>query len=718
VSHGPYTISAVYCPPTTLDARALISLLNELQSSTVILGDINTRFRDPIYQAGEPGPPQRLQVITDFLTQTNFRHVKPVHSREKLTTDHCFVQAGQRAQLGLLSNTSQKIKTDHQHTLSLTLGQEEEEEEQAAQKPTRASNIKRFRVSRLSHLNQREALRALISQLNKPFSVTERIDEINTKLVQFCQSVQEQTIGLATPLPTYQKKKKKKTTTTTHEQTLAASIRLYKHASQISQENEVIFPTPEARAKGWDAVTENRAILQERWTGQPFQAQPGRASRTQDTARIVWTREQVVEEIQKQDAEKSCGADGTHIRFLKAVQDTVIITWLQQLYNQCLAQGTTPRAWNESEIYLLTKNVGQRRDAKNLRPISIIGIFRKIFERLLLLQVQDQPWAKLHPAQAGFRRGYSTYSNVAVVHILLASKARSTVLFLDFKSAFDVVDHDRLDAKLAQKGCPETIRSLIQNLMFCHLKSRILINGQVTDWFSRSRGVLQGSPLSPWLFNLFIDDLLYKVNTDAPAIPWCLFYADDGVIITPAQINLASLLQIVEDWTQENAIFLNPAKCAVITSCADLPPLQVYGQEIPRVESYTYLGFPVTREGIDFPTHLRERIQAAIGRAVFLGIQSNAWGPAHRLRVYKQFLAPMFEYGAPLVWAWAQQNREEFDQVVAGFKDLIAWIANTSDRRWRMTANLCGLALLPTRFRHLSTAYQLILKQMNPESPL
>ncbi len=362
--------------------------------------------------------------------------------------------------------------------------------------------------------------------------------------------------------------------------------------------------------------------------------------------------------------------------------------------------------------------MGQRRDAKNLRPISIIGIFRKIFERLLLLQVQDQPWAKLHPAQAGFRRGYSTYSNVAVVHILLASKARSTVLFLDFKSAFDVVDHDRLDAKLAQKGCPETIRSLIQNLMFCHLKSRILINGQVTDWFSRSRGVLQGSPLSPWLFNLFIDDLLYKVNTDAPAIPWCLFYADDGVIITPAQINLASLLQIVEDWTQENAIFLNPAKCAVITSCADLPPLQVYGQEIPRVESYTYLGFPVTREGIDFPTHLRERIQAAIGRAVFLGIQSNAWGPAHRLRVYKQFLAPMFEYGAPLVWAWAQQNREEFDQVVAGFKDLIAWIANTSDRRWRMTANLCGLALLPTRFRHLSTAYQLILKQMNPESPL
>jgi hypothetical protein len=67
--------------------------------------------------------------------------------------------------------------------------------------------------------------------------------------------------------------------------------------------------------------------------------------------------------------------------------------------------------------------------------------------------------------------------------------------------------------------------------MFVHLRSRILINGQVTAWFGRSCGVLQGSPLSPWLFNLFIDDLLYLVNAGTTGPPICLFYADGGVII-------------------------------------------------------------------------------------------------------------------------------------------------------------------------------------------
>jgi hypothetical protein len=50
---------------------------------------------------------------------------------------------------------------------------------------------------------------------------------------------------------------------------VAGSIRLYKQASQASDENDVIFPTPEAQSRGVDAVTENLTILQQRWSGQP-----------------------------------------------------------------------------------------------------------------------------------------------------------------------------------------------------------------------------------------------------------------------------------------------------------------------------------------------------------------------------------------------------------------------------------------------------------------
>jgi hypothetical protein len=700
--HGKCSVAGVYCPPRTLVIEDLAHLLDSIKQSTVILGDINTRFKDPV-QHGEPGPPDRVRVFTELVATTDHQLLKPRRTTMKLTTDHCFVQAGQAATLQLLDNGPLKMDTDHRYTLSLTLGQ-------GVRDATPTETIKRFRIGQLSRPGMKEKLAALISQQGQVFARTD-VDDMNARLVTFCQQVQEKTIGRAglgrTKAPPPDR-------LASQAPTLAGSIRLYKQASQTSDENDVIFPTPEAQTRGVDAAAENLTILKGRWSGQPFHEQPVQGP--QDIA--PWTRDQVVAEIEQQAADKSCGADGIHIQFLKAVKDMAVITWLLDLYNECLCQGKTPRTWNQSEIYLLSKDVSKRRDASNLRPISIICIFRKVFERLLLLQFQGQPWAQFHPAQAGFRRSYSTYSNAAVVHALLSSKARSTAVFLDFKSAFDVVDHTRLDAKLAARGCPPSLRRLIQNLMFVHLRSRILINGQITEWFPRSCGVLQGSPFSPWLFNIFVDDLLYLVNAETVGPPICLFYADDGVIIVNSRTDLQEKLRVVEDWSRRNAIFLNPAKCAVITSRSDLPPLFVYGHELPRPHSYTYLGFPVSAGGIDFAIHLKQRIEAAVGRARWLGLHSNSWGPAHRLRIYKIFLAPMFEYGAPLVWAWARDNREAFHCATHGFKDLMAWVSNTSDSRYLVTANLCGLSTLARRFQRLSTAYQLIMDQMDPACPL
>lgn len=702
------SFTGVYFPPSkTLSMPALATLLDAVARSVVILGDINTHFKDPLYQVGEPGPPERVELFQDFLARTDHHHLKPTTARIRLTTDHGFVRAQYypSATLQLLPNSALKMDTDHTYTLGLTLGA-------VPQSSQTEVGIQRFRISRLTQPEMKARIVSLIDHEADLFRGTNNPQVMNTRLVCFCQHVQEQTIGCYTShLP-------QDVQHPSPESTRATSIRLYKQACRTSKENDVVFPTARAQARGIDAMAENLALLKDRWSGHPFQ----RPADTTPAEPIQgWTTEEVVSEIAQQESEKSCGADGIHIDFLKAVTETTVIRWLTQLYNQCLAQGTTPPAWNQSEIHLLSKDPSKPRDADNLRPISIICIFRKIFERLLLLRFQGDVWAQFHPAQAGFRRSYSTYTNTAVLHSLLVAKARSTVVFLDFKSAFDMLDHHRLDAKLDARGCPTSLRTLIQQLMFVQQRSRTLINGQVSEWFPRSCGVLQGSPLSPWLFNLFIDDLLYKVNAGISGIPICLFYADDGMIATNSKMDLPGKLQIVEAWTVENRLFLNPTKCAVITTRRDLPPLSVYGQAIPHVETYTYLGFPVQANGVDFQQHLHQRVQAAVDRARWLGVQSNSWGPAHRLRVYKQFLAPMFEYGAPLVWAWATENphhQASFRRGSSGWKDLMAWITNTSDSRHLITGNLCGLSSLDERFRRLGIGYQLIVEQMSPQNPL
>ena len=104
-------------------------------------------------------------------------------------------------------------------------------------------------------------------------------------------------------------------------------------------------------------LTENLEIYQERWAGQPFEA--GKDSSTQGLE--MWTREQLCREIQSQEADKSCGADGIHIQLLKCLQDTPLIDWLLALYNTCRAQQQTPLASNQSEIYLLAKDANKRR---------------------------------------------------------------------------------------------------------------------------------------------------------------------------------------------------------------------------------------------------------------------------------------------------------------------------------------------------------------------
>ena len=122
-------ISGVYLPPTSLSPFDVQTILSKLQMSTVVLGDINVRFKDPIYQSGPPGPPERALLFQEYMTSTGHVHVKPetglMQSRKltlkKLTTDHCFVFTAKKPQLFLLDNQSLSMHSDHEYTMHLTI---------------------------------------------------------------------------------------------------------------------------------------------------------------------------------------------------------------------------------------------------------------------------------------------------------------------------------------------------------------------------------------------------------------------------------------------------------------------------------------------------------------------------------------------------------------------------------------------------------------------
>ena len=349
--------------------------------------------------------------------------------------------------------------------------------------------------------------------------------------------------------------------------------------------------------------------------------------------------------IRKQDLDTGCGDDGLHVRIFSCLAEgsEQFVDVLLRLYRCCMATGRIPRGWRSTVVHLLTKDPKRPRDADNLKPITLSRVTRRLFERIVLGRFDVDGFAGLHPAQGGFRRHSSTYVLAATAHHLLSSGIRRVAVFLDFEAAFDVVDLDILKEKLTSRGFPGYLLAILESLMLDgSVTSRALVNGVLSsETIRRTRGLLQGSVLSPYLFNIYVDDLVARLNAGC-RIPVCLFYADDGLLLTESRDQAQALVDEVVRWCETDGQRLRIDKCAAIDS---LPPsedrrttIKVEDEPLPQPEEYRYLGFPMGPQGIRFERHVEGRMASAVGRACWLMLHIESWTVAQRLEVYHAFL--------------------------------------------------------------------------------
>jgi hypothetical protein len=725
-SHGRLT--GVYLPPRLSPEQVKVAL-DAIVDSDIILGDINTRFDGLTLQHGSPGPSSRLEVFRRWMNRSPLTLVMPTGDKRfvagspcetMLNVDHCFVRDGLRSHvLQLPSTGGLGIMSDHRYVLSLSLGDVACEEKKTLRVP-------RYRIGLLVEQPRADAVRREWSRRAEHrrdlLQLTSDVERRSAQIVAMCQQVSEAALGKR---PDKRRRYRTRRGPSSgrpagaeDDASILGSIRLYKRAARSSQENGPLLPTASARLKGLSAIEEVAAGLSERFSSDS----PGLATlddafesdgATQDYVSI----EEIVAELQHQDSNKACGMDGVHIRLMQTLASTSFVHVLAALYNSCIKYARTPCAWNDTMVCLIVKDHTRPKDADNVRPITLIGMFRKVFERSLLHRFDAGGWARVQPTQAGFRSHYSTCVNSAVLHALLESRRITHVVFLDFKAAFDVVDHALLLDILSRRGCPLRMQSLIASLTFRHIRSRIVSDGEVSDWFSRSKGVLQGSPLSPYLFNIFVDGLLEDLNDGATIVPRSLFYADDGTLLASSASEIQRLLDIVTTWSARHRMTLNVKKCGYIAPPDDRAQVHLCDETLPRLQEYSYLGFPMTGSGIDFSKHLARRLDQACGRATFLSLHSDRWGPAHRLRIYRQYLAPMFEYGAPLVASCAGKYSKIWKVAEDAVKKLTGWIAGYTSNT-HLTRNILGLQPLPDRFANLKTTFQVVIRQSSNEAPL
>ena len=126
---------------------------------------------------------------------------------------------------------------------------------------------------------------------------------------------------------------------------------------------------------------------------------------------------------------------------------------LAHLINNSLSKGCFPNSLKRARVVPLHKG-GDRDDINNYRPISILPLFSKIFERIMYNQLYNflEKYEILNPDQFGFRKNRSTIEAVLnqleYIYTNLDQKKTVISIFLDFKKAFDCIDHKILLRKL------------------------------------------------------------------------------------------------------------------------------------------------------------------------------------------------------------------------------------------------------------------------------
>ncbi|BES96992.1 Retrotransposon protein [Nesidiocoris tenuis] len=376
-----------------------------------------------------------------------------------------------------------------------------------------------------------------------------------------------------------------------------------------------------------------------------------------------FTPNQVKNAINRTSPKKSPGSDGINQSLLKHLPRKTI-TMLTQIYNAMLRTTHFPQKWKHAEIVMIPKPLKPTQNPSSYRPISLLSIFSKLFERLLLPKLLPYFSPAIPDFQFGFRRQRSCEQQLhrLAEEILEAFEDREVCqgLFLDTEKAFDRVWHPGLLYKI-KPLLPDTYYRIIQSFL-----SNRTFHVKCDDACSSAQpiraSVPQGSVWGPILYLLYVGDIPTQRGTSS------FMFADDHAVLArnssgvAASTALQSLVDDVQEWTQMWRINMNNDKSCIATFTLrrkfQTLPVTMNNSPVPPANVVRYLGVHL-QQRLTFDSHVSELVKRTRAR---INLLKPLMGPKSTLSLdYKRILyltmiRPIWQYGCS-VWGLACKSQ-------------------------------------------------------------
>jgi hypothetical protein len=373
---------------------------------------------------------------------------------------------------------------------------------------------------------------------------------------------------------------------------------------------------------------------------------------------ILFSEDAVRTQLIKLNTTKSAGPDDIHPAVLKPLADILALP-LANLFTLSLQNSQLPSDWKLAAVTPIHKG-GSKESTGNFCPVSLTSVVLKTMERI----IRDHIAAHLihnnliSAQQHGFMRNRSCLTNLLCfldeITMHLDKGDNVEVCYLDFRKAFDSVNHRLLIAKLAKFHLSLNVVRWIEEFLN-HRSFYVVVEGSKSCLGYATSGVPQGSVLGPLLFLMFINDLTLSLEC-----PTYLFADDIKLVGSPPEDTLQRDLLKVYQWTIDWELPLNLSKCQrLISPKLVAPPLTLGPQdslvEIPRVTEVRDLGIQITSDYK--PTVQCQLAAKKARRALYMLMRTMASrDPSVLLPLYKTHVRPHLEY---CVQAWAPMLKKD-----------------------------------------------------------